>query len=157
MYPSNGSLLEHRVEVLFTKRRGKPLGELIAVGDFWEFPWETLNPNIRTADCDGTAILLCSMLRNFIDDTRVFVAIGNLYNGKGIGHAWVNYKYEDTWYILETTLNVLPKELWKPQQLYAEKYDLSYLFNDKKIILVKELNILESCTDRDVCVASMWR
>lgn len=52
-------------------------------GEWWEFPSETLATH--QADCDGSAILLCSLLRNFYPPDRVYVVVGTY---RGLGHAW---------------------------------------------------------------------
>lgn len=64
--------------------------------DFWEFPSETLT--FKIADCEGTSILLCSMLRQILNEQEVCVAIGQV---QGYGHAWVEARGQ----ILETTLS----------------------------------------------------
>ena len=63
-------------------------------GEFWEFPVETLTK--KTADCDGTALLLASMLRRFYPPDRVYAVVGSY---RVYGHAWVELDGQ----ILETT------------------------------------------------------
>jgi len=63
-------------------------------GEYWYFPDETLAR--RMGDCDDSAILLCSLLRNFYPPDRVFIAIGEY---RRLGHAWCLLDGE----ILETT------------------------------------------------------
>jgi len=64
-------------------------------GEYWFFPDETLRQ--MAEDCDGSAILLASMLRQagYTPD-RVYVVIGTY---RGLGHAWVELDGK----ILETT------------------------------------------------------
>ena len=52
--------------------------------DYWAIPGETLS--YRAGDCDDKAILLCSILRNFIPAEKVFCAFGFW---KDEGHMWV--------------------------------------------------------------------
>lgn len=54
------------------------------IGDYWRMPAEMLDS--REGDCDDSAILLCSILRNYIPADKVFCAVG-LWNGDG--HMWV--------------------------------------------------------------------
>lgn len=61
------------------------------IGEFWLTPSETLAS--KRADCEDTAILLCSLLRCFTD---AHVALGEY---QGYGHAWCNHLGQ----ILETT------------------------------------------------------
>ncbi|GAJ15166.1 unnamed protein product [marine sediment metagenome] len=63
-------------------------------GEWWGFPSETLAK--RTGDCDDSAILLCSLLRNFYPPDRVYVVVDTY---RGLGHAWCELDDE----ILETT------------------------------------------------------
>jgi len=57
-------------------------------GDYWATPSETIK-NIDS-DCDCMSILLCSILRNFIDADSVFCAVGFLNpSQKNSGHMWV--------------------------------------------------------------------
>jgi len=58
------------------------------IGDYWSTPDEVLLN--RSGDCDCLAILLCSILRNFIPAEDVYCAVGNLDPGKkNSGHMWV--------------------------------------------------------------------
>lgn len=61
--------------------------------EYWEFPSEVLASG--AADCEGTSILLASLLK--AAGTQAYVVIGAYY---GYGHAWVQPDNQ----ILETTL-----------------------------------------------------
>lgn len=92
------------------------------LGDYWELPSETLGD--RAADCDGKAILLASILRNYLPPESVFVAFG-LWNqaSKLDGHAWVVTEgdgNEDR--IIEATAG--------PNRSVKGKYILHAIFND---------------------------
>ena len=54
------------------------------IGDYWTIPSEVLET--RAGDCDDKAILLCSILRNYIGPEDVFCAIGTQ---GGEGHMWI--------------------------------------------------------------------
>lgn len=99
----------------FTSYRGE-------IGDFWATPEEMLA--VRAGDCDDSAILLCSLLRNYIPPEKVFVAIGVwTQGGKPDGHAWVIVQNEDGGdMVLESTTH--------PQNTLRGRYTLSAMFND---------------------------
>lgn len=93
------------------------------IGDFWGRPEETLEA--RAGDCDCLAILLVSILRNYIPADQVFVAFG-LWNqtGKADGHAWVVVEGKDAEdMIVEATAG--------PGHPTRGKYILHAIFNDK--------------------------
>lgn len=95
----------------------------VEVGDYWETPGETLAE--RGADCDGKAILLCSILRNYIPPDKVYCAFG-LWRagGKTSGHMWVVTEGEDgDDRILEATAG--------PSKTLKGKYIIHGIFNDK--------------------------
>lgn len=99
--------------------------------EFWQFPAETIgwmNGSGAIEDCDGSSILLCSMLRCFIPEDRVYVGIGGFNT---IDHAWVRYRENGRWYVLESTLD-------KPFPMYSilEKspYNLYCYFNDRESV-----------------------
>jgi len=93
------------------------------VGDFWGTPAESLSS--RQLDCDCMAILLASLLRNYIPAERVFVAFGSWsVDGTQDGHAWVVIQAEDgTDLVLESTAH--------HQSALRGKYTLQAMFNDK--------------------------
>jgi len=90
-------------------------------GEFWEMPVEVLAE--KAADCEGTALLLTSMLRRFYPPDRVYTVVG-IY--RGYGHAWVELDGQ----ILETTYNAA-RPVTDPHNYrrYAK-------FNDQEIIEV---------------------
>ena len=63
--------------------------------EYWRFPAETL---AGQGDCEDTALLLTSMLRNFYSADMVSCVIGEY---SGYGHAWCQFDQD----VLETTLN----------------------------------------------------
>ncbi len=85
------------------------------IGEYWETPSETLAWG--EADCEGTAILLCSLLRNF---TNAYVAVGDY---QGYGHAWCQNGE-----ILETTYT-RARSVPDPHD-----YQAFCLFNDQEVI-----------------------
>jgi len=92
------------------------------VGDYWETPREVLSE--RAADCDGKAILLCSILRNYIPPDEVYCAFG-LWRagGETSGHMWGVIGSEDGEdIILEATA--------APSKPSKGKYIIHGIFND---------------------------
>jgi hypothetical protein len=85
-------------------------------GEWWRFPTETIAGT--QGDCDDSAILLCSLLRNF---TNCYVVIGSY---RGFGHAWVQTDSE----ILETTYT-FAHPVGDPQN-----YRAYAMFNDQEVI-----------------------
>jgi len=92
------------------------------VGDYWTEPWEMLSA--RAGDCDDSAILLCSILRNYIPPDQVYCAFGLwAMGGKTEGHMFVVTKGEggeDR--ILESTA--------PPGKSTRGKYVIYGMFND---------------------------
>ena len=98
------------------------------VGDFWRTPSETLEKSDEPdpgVDCDDSAILLCSILRNYIPPDQVYCAFGLwAMGGKTDGHMWVitgSEGGEDR--ILESTA--------PPGKSLRGKYVIYGMFNDK--------------------------
>jgi len=99
------------------------------VGDFWRTPSETLEkstlpPAEAGVDCDDSAILLCSLLRNYIPPDEVYCAFGLwAMGGRTDGHMFVVTKGEggeDR--ILESTA--------PPGKSLRGKYVIYGMFND---------------------------
>ncbi len=85
-------------------------------GEWWRFPAETI---VGTqGDCDDSAILLCSLLRNFTD---CYAVVGSY---RGFGHAWVQTDGQ----ILETTYT-FAHAVPDPQN-----YRPFAMFNDQEVI-----------------------
>lgn len=61
-------------------------------GDYWSIPDEALSHELTRfrSDCDCKSILLCSILRNYIDPENVFCVVGKHLDSTGeYGHMWV--------------------------------------------------------------------
>jgi hypothetical protein len=109
------------------------------VGDYWAYPVETLayfeawrelqgkgvKAESPTCDCDDMAILLGSILRNYIPPDEIFCAIGlKSEGGKEEGHMWDLLVRDDTPpRIIEATSSSS-----RPPR---GKYKLAAMFNDK--------------------------
>lgn len=108
------------------------------IGDYWATPAEILQT--QAGDCDDKAILLVSLLRNYIAAEDVFCAFGLWFtNGKPGGHMWVimsNGQGEDR--IIEATASSEKPEKGKYilQALFNDQYALSYPAGIKNFDLV---------------------
>jgi len=93
------------------------------VGDYWTTPDELLEA--QAGDCDDKAILLCSILRNYLPPDKVYCAFGLwILNGETSGHMWVVTEGEDgDDRIIEATTS--------PERKTRGKYVLHGMFNDK--------------------------
>lgn len=112
-------------------------------GDFWRIPAETLAA--EAGDCDDMAILLCSILRNYLPPEKVFCAFGTwVIGGKIEGHMFVvtdDLQGEDI--ILESTM--------EPGVAQKGTYVIYGIFNDKYAystdLGVKEFDLLPIGTE----------
>ena len=86
------------------------------IGEWWSFPSETVKRG--DGDCEDSAILACSLLKNFTDG---YVALGDY---QGYGHAWCQLGGQ----ILETTYT-RARPVPDP-----EHYIPFVLFDDKDVI-----------------------
>lgn len=79
---------------------------------------------VRAGDCDDKAILLCSILRNYIPANKVYCAFGLwTLGGETEGHMWLVTKGEgDEDRIVEATAS--------PSKSIRGKYTLEAIFND---------------------------
>jgi hypothetical protein len=102
-------------------------------GDYWRTPAESLAKAAAEEgiDCDDSAILLCSLLRNHIPPEKVYCAVGMWsVSGKREGHMFVLIEDEggeDR--ILESTAS--------PERPVQGKYELYAIFNDKYCFATK--------------------
>ena len=92
------------------------------IGDYWAQPFETLA--LEAGDCDDKAILLCSILRNYMPAEKVFCAIGTWrHNGDEEGHMWVVTEGNRKDRTIEATA--------PPGRTPSGTYRLSAIFNDE--------------------------
>ncbi len=93
------------------------------VGDYWCEPSETLAA--RAGDCDDLAILLCSILRNYMPPDNVYCAFGLwTIGGKASGHMWgITEGGDGEDRILEATAG--------PGRPTKGKYVIHCMFNDE--------------------------
>lgn len=99
-------------------------------GDYWRTPAESLR-DAKNLDCDDTAILLCSLLRNYVPPEKVFCAVVEwTLNRRKDGHMCV-FIQDDTGAdrILESTAS--------PESPLRGVYEVYALFNDKYALATK--------------------
>lgn len=94
------------------------------VTELLETPPETLA--VGMADCDGQAILACSVLRNFLPPEQVTVTFGTY---KGFGHAWVTLMRGNP-VVLETTKQYRACDLAFDGLGEGSDYQPMFRFND---------------------------
>ena len=103
------------------------------VHDFWELPWEVLDPP-RYGDCEGSSVVLVSMLRNILPPNQIYCSIGT---HTGYGHAWVTVNVGSHWYTLDTTIKRA-----KPDGVNSVIEDDPYIpylrFNDQEVIVERD-------------------
>jgi hypothetical protein len=101
--PSCNEIQDYHAKISFL--RGCPIIRVPVkrsekIEDFWELPMETLDPPCY-GDCEGSATVLVSMLRNFLQPERVYCTVGTY---TGWGHAWVTIHGGSDVFILDTTI-----------------------------------------------------
>ena len=98
--------------------------------DFWQTP--AVCSKTKWGNCANKAFLLTSLLRNAMPSDKVHCVLGNLYNGHGAGHAWVEAELPGGSYIVEATRNDVPMILANT----ATRYEPVHYFNDKSVYAV---------------------
>jgi len=99
--------------------------------DYWSLPELTIKT--RIGNCAIKSFLLASLLRNELSPDQVYCALGNLYNGKPGGHAWVVVKLPEEYIMEATTVNVPPLV----PAIAAERYETVHYFNDLQVLAVE--------------------
>lgn len=109
-----------------------------ASNNVWPYPSEVLRD--RMADCKGSSVLLCSLLRSILPANAVFVTVGTFDRpGKGqpFGHAWVSIPQGGRWTVLDTTLD--PEKVPTHGYVFedaAYAYQPHFRFSDRDAIRV---------------------
>jgi hypothetical protein len=114
--------------------RGKLMlnGKSSVQDDFWASPSMTIHT--RIGNCATKSFLLASLLRNEMPAEQVYCAMGNLYNGKPGGHAWVALEMPEE-QVMETTVPTAPSMV--PASM-AKRYEPVHYFNDALVYAVRE-------------------
>lgn len=92
-------------------------------GEFFRYPTETLEA--KKGDCDDSAILLTSILRNYLNPEYVFTAVGS---HSGEGHAWVVINNDHYSRVIEATAfstKKINESKYKPEVFFNDEYTFS--------------------------------
>ena len=103
-------------------------GQWSVQNDLWTTPSMTIQT--RVGNCAVKSFLLTSLLRNELPAGEVYCSLGNLYNGKPGGHAWVALKMTEGEYIMETTVPTAPPMVLAED---AKRYEPVHYFNDAEV------------------------
>lgn len=114
--------------------RGKLVinGKTSVQDDLWVLPSMTIHTQV--GNCATKSFLLTSLLRNELGANQVYCTLGNLYNGKPGGHAWVVYNSVMGQQVMETTVPTAPPMVPAGR---AERYEPVHYFNDKEVMAVE--------------------
>lgn len=109
--------------------------------DLWNMP--SITARVKVGNCANKAFLMASLLRNELPASQVHCVLGNLYNGKVGGHAWVQVTLNGQDYIIETTRPDVPALV----PVYsAKRYEAVHLFNDETAYAIEGKTVLEPFT-----------
>jgi len=109
--------------------------------DLWNLP--SITARVKIANCANKAFLLCSLLRQDMPSSQVHCVLGNLYNGKPGGHAWVQAKFGGQDYIIETTRADVPALVPASS---VDRYEAVHLFNDETAYAIEGRTVMEPFT-----------
>jgi transglutaminase-like putative cysteine protease len=114
--------------------RGKLMvnGESSVQDDFWPSPSMTIHTKV--GNCASKSFLLTSLLRNELSANQVYCTLGNLYNGKPGGHAWVSLNLPGGEQVMETTVPTAPPLVPAAK---ATRYEPVHYFNDDAVYAVQ--------------------
>lgn len=105
-------------------------GKVSIQNDLWNLP--SITARIKVGNCANKAFLLTSLLRNTLSDNEIYCVLGNLYNHKLNGHAWVQVNLNGQNYIMESTRGDVPLV----PVSNTDRYEEVHLFNDKQIYAI---------------------
>lgn len=110
--------------------------------DVWMDP--SLVIRTREGNCANKSFLLASLLMNELDPGRVKCVLGNLYNGKVGGHAWVEIQDDQgQQLIMESTRCDIP--MFMPVSA-LERYEAVHFFDHKEVYAVPGRTVMEPFT-----------
>lgn len=103
--------------------------------DVWLFPAETIKL-APMANCANKSFALASLLRTFLEEDRVYCALGHLHMGNVGAHAWVVARPNGQEYIVESTVSDEAAGLVPVEN--APEYRPVIYFNDTVVYTVGE-------------------
>jgi transglutaminase-like putative cysteine protease len=116
-------------------------GQISKQKDLWMKP--SLTKLIGVGNCANKSFLLASLLRREMDTDNIHCVLGNLYNGKPGGHAWVQVKVGGQEYIVESTQPEAPAMV---STRNTERYEAIHYFNDQETYAEPDKTVLEPFT-----------
>jgi len=109
--------------------------------DLWNTP--SITSRVKVGNCANKSFLLTSLIRQELSPNEVKCVLGNLYNGKAGGHAWVQVRLHGADYIVEPTHPDVP--IFVPVTA-AQRYEAVHLFNDQEIYAIEGKTVMEPFT-----------
>lgn len=109
--------------------------------DAWLSP--SITKRVNVGNCANKSFLLTSLLRNELSPGEVHCVLGNLYNGKAGGHAWVQVKLQDRPFIVESTRADVPPMVLADT---TDRYEAVHFFNDKSAYAIEGRTVMEPFT-----------
>ena len=146
-------VLEDRIAVLhnyvasrirytkFVKGRLWIDGKSSVQDDLWNLP--SITARVKLGNCANKAFLMTSLLRQELSSNQVHCVLGNLYNGKAGGHAWVQVTLNGEDFIVETTRADVPALVSVSN---TERYEAVHLFNDESAYAIEGRTVMEPMT-----------
>jgi hypothetical protein len=109
------------------------IGNKVSVqNDLWSLPETTINTKL--GNCAVKSFLLASLIRNELPPDQIYCTLGNLYNGKPGGHAWISLNIEGQEFVMESTTPTVPPMV--PASM-AKRYEAVHYFNDAEVLAVE--------------------
>lgn len=127
--------------VKFVQGRVNIAGNISIQDDLWNDP--SVTRRIRIGNCANKAFLLASLARRELSADQVYCVLGNLYNGKAGGHAWVEVILNGQEYILESTRADVPSLI---PTFQTKRYEPVHYFNDQAVYTVEGKTVLTPFT-----------
>jgi len=109
--------------------------------DLWSLP--SITARVGVGNCANKAFLLASLLRNELSPNQVHCVLGNLYNGKPGGHAWVQVNLGGQEYIVESTQPDVQSLI---PAYSVDRYEAVHLFNDEGAYAIEGRTVMEPFT-----------
>ena len=126
----------------FVKGRIWIEGKSAVQDDLWNMP--SITARVKVGNCANKAFLMTSLLRQDMSSDQVHCVLGNLYNGKAGGHAWVQVTLGGIDYIVETTKADVPALVLASS---ADRYEAVHLFNDEFAYAIEGRTVMEPMTE----------
>ncbi len=135
--------------VKFVRGRMEIEGKLSVQNDLWNSP--SVTRRVGVGNCANKSFLLASLIRNALPASNVKCVLGNLYNGKPGGHAWVQVNLGGIDYIVESTRADIPT--FVPAD-GAERYEAVHKFDDNSVYTIEGRTVMVPYT---ACYSSWLR